>query len=71
MYHVYIQDSGFLPYQAISPYYEIVLAIEVHTIIQIWTSVQLGSMTAAKMPIVSTLKGATTALVMMDSLAME
>jgi hypothetical protein len=52
-------------------YYEIILAIEVHTIIQIWMSVELGSMTAAKIPIASTLMGAMIALVVMDSLAME
>ena len=34
-------------------------------------NVELGSTTAAKMPIASTLKGVTTALVVMDSLATE
>ena len=34
-------------------------------------NVELGSTTAAKMPIAPTLKGATTALAAMDSLATE
>ena len=38
---------------------------------QIWMNVELGSITATKMLIVLTPKGATAALVAMDSLAME